>query len=95
MNTEVVMQISGSVVVLCQLGKAVGVRGRWGLLLAALFSGVGAGLWAWSTDSFSQAGAWPLFSGYIVVLSAAAGVFNLVNKTAEQVTLMRGTGSGS
>jgi len=95
MDSTAIMQISGAVVVLCQLAKSVGVTGRFALITSSILSALGCGIWGWANGAFSRATTWDLFSGFVVVLSAAAGVFNLINSAPESVATITGGVKGA
>lgn len=78
MEADAIAVISAAVVTLTQLVKWVGLPDKFGALAVLILSAVGAGLWAWSQlppDIDWRATAWPLFAGWIVIATSAAGVF--------------------
>jgi len=95
MDSEVTMTIAGSVVVVCQLLKSVGVTGKWALLVAALLSLLGTVFVAWAAADFGRATAVRYLIGWTSILSSAAGVFGLINSAPEAVTTLKGGVKGA
>lgn len=93
MDAKAVIAISGAVVMLLQVLKAAGLAGRWALVVSALLSILGVYIWGYSAGAFSRAATWDYFAGWIAVFSSAAGVFGIVNGSADAVTSMKGAGT--
>lgn len=74
--------IAASVVTLTQLLKQTClIPDGWGLIGAALLSALGVGLWAVSQPNLPQrTDAWPLFAGWVVVLAAASGTYEVARR---------------
>jgi hypothetical protein len=95
MDSEVTMTIAGSVVVVCQLLKSVGLHGKWALVVAALLSLAGTAFVAWAAADFSRASAIRYLIGWTSVLSSAAGVFGMINAAPEAVATIKGGVKGA
>ena len=93
MTAEQTGMISGAVVAILQVIKAGGLANKNGVLWAALFSVLGVALWGWSQGDLGRATAFSYFVACSVVLTSAAGVFGLINKSAETVTSIKGAGT--
>lgn len=90
MDAKAVIAVSGSIVMLIQVLKAGGVTGRWALIVAALLSVLGVGIWEYSAGTYARSQTWDLFAGWIAVFTSAAGAFGIINGGAEAVTAIKG-----
>lgn len=76
MNAEAILTVSAAVVALTQIVKWAGLPDKWGPLAVLLLALLGVAAWAFSQSVLpSREAIWPLFSGWINVALAAAGVF--------------------
>lgn len=99
MSSEEALLVSGAVVALTQFAKWAGVDDRRGPLAAIGLSLLGVLLWAVSTvPEWGRALVWSIFTGWVNVLLAAAGVYGYTRAMPEAVssfTKPPGQGAGS
>lgn len=93
LTAESIAVVSAAVVALVQLVKWGGLPDRWGpaAVLAAALGGVV--LYqvsqAPAEHLLTRADLWPLFAGWIVVATSAAGVFGFTRAASDAVTATR------
>lgn len=95
MDSETTMMMSGAVVVLCQILKGVGASGKVALILATVLSAGATALVAYAKGDYSRVTAIGYGIGWVNVLAAAAGVFNLINSTPEALGTITGGVKGA
>lgn len=98
LDAAAILSISTAVVALTQLVKWSGLPDHYGPIVVLALSALGVGVWAYSESEFSRALIFDLFTGWIVVAIAAAGVYGFTRAAAESVVRALpppGDGAGS
>lgn len=85
LDASAILSISTAVVSLTQLAKWSGLPDHYGPIVVLVLSAVGVGVWAYSESVFSRAIVFDLFTGWIVIACAAAGVFGFTRAHAESI----------
>ncbi|MGV3515464.1 hypothetical protein [Luteitalea sp.] len=87
MNAADVLMVAAVVVPLAEVVKySKRVPDGWGVPVVMVLSALGVGLWGWSTpDVLSRANAWPLFAGWVGVVTTAAGVYGFIREKRDGV----------
>lgn len=86
MTTTEAALVSGAVVALTQLTKWAGVPTRYGPISVLVWAALGVLLWAYSAEAFRRTATFELFSGWVTVSLAAAGVYGFTRAGVESVT---------
>lgn len=87
MTTTEAALVSGAVVALTQLMKWTrAIPDRYGPISVLVWSALGVAVWAFSAEAFRRADAFELFSGWITVSLAAAGIYGFTRAGAESLT---------
>lgn len=89
MNSGAIVAVTASVVTLVQLAKWSGIPTRYAPLIVAITSMIGQGLWIWSNGEFERMAAFEYFTGWLAVMTSAAGVFGFVREIPATVTSTR------
>lgn len=93
MNETEIAVAATTTVALVEILKKAGLSGRWALVASAGVSALTMIVWAWTTPEFTREHFRSYYVAYPVVLSAAAGVFNLVDSTVNQVATFKDAGT--
>jgi hypothetical protein len=93
MSAQEAMIVAGVVTIIVQVLKHSGLSGRWALLVCAVLSTVGVGLFGYSEGTLARETAFEFFAGWASVFSSAAGIFGIINKTSEQATSLKDAGT--
>lgn len=83
MSGQDIAAVTVAVVALVQLLKWSGVPVRLAPVVVLLSAAIGTSVWAWSAQAASRATAFDLFTGWILVAVAAAGVFGFTRATSD------------
>ena len=87
MTTTEAALVSGAVVAMVQLVKWSGmVPARYGPVSVMVWAFLGVAIWAYSAEAFRQANAFELFSGWITVSLASAGIYGFTRAGVESLT---------
>jgi hypothetical protein len=87
MSAEAILTVSAATVALVQIVKWSGLPDRWGPVAVMVLAAIGVAAWAFSQSVLPNREAiWPLFSGWINVALAAAGVFGFSRAAVTAVT---------
>lgn len=96
MTTTEAALVSGAVVAMTQLMKWTrAIPDRYGPLSVLVWSLLGVAIWAYSAEAFRRADAFELFSGWITVSLAAAGIYGFTRAGAESLTRATSPPSGA
>lgn len=95
MDGQAIIAVSAAVVALVQLAKWSGVPDKYGPACVLALAVLGTAVWAWSKGSYSQAGAFDLFAGWIAVATSAAGVFGFTRAARADMVKTQSPPSGA
>jgi len=99
MDAQAILTVGAAVVALVGLLKWMGVNQDLHPLAVPITllvcSIIGVAFWAWSQADITRESAFDYFSGFVLVMTSAAGVFGYTRTTAESISQIRtGTGDG-
>lgn len=87
MTTTEAALVSAAVTAMTQLMKWTrAIPDRYGPISVLVWSALGVAIWAFSAEAFRRADAFELFSGWITVSLAAAGIYGFTRAGAESLT---------
>jgi hypothetical protein len=89
MDGSAIMTVSAAVVGLVEYAKWANLPKKWAPFAVLALSAIGVVLWGWSQGTMERATAFQYFTGWIAVMTSAAGVYGLVRESRETVTSMR------
>ncbi len=98
MDGSAIMTVSAAVVALTQFAKWSKLPDKYGPYAVVLLSVLGTVVWAWSVGNFERAKAFDYFTGWIAVMTSAAGVYGFTRAAAIGISSMTpppATGAGS
>jgi hypothetical protein len=95
LDAQALGQITIAVCALTQLIKSMGFPPQRAPLAVLGLSALGVGMWAWSHAVFSRATAFDLFSGWIMVAMASAGVWGFVRSGPAALTATKDPPAGA
>lgn len=85
MNATEIGAVSTAVVALTQLLKWSGVSNRLGPLMVLILSAIGTAFYAWSFPEHKST-PFDYFAAWIIISTAAAGVFGFTRQASEAIT---------
>ncbi len=89
MDGAAIVAVSTTVTALTQLLKwASAIPDKYGALAVMVLSVIGVAFWAWSEGSFDRAQSFNYFSGWIAVMTSAAGIFGFTRAASGAVSSM-------
>jgi hypothetical protein len=88
MNGEAIMSVSAAVVALVSLIKWAGVTEKFGPVAVLCLSGIGCGIWGFSTGDVDRTTFFGYFAGWVAVATSAAGIYGFTRAGGDQLTRM-------